>query len=126
MPIWKWGCNFGGRHTPSHRDCLEVNQIVLGDTHWSNYQLGDLVAVTEGYTVFAIARITGAPVPITQRSDLNPPQVYGIAIANHIVVAPVQWKNINPTYQLPIQPGHRQVRKPEHVNALNEIWENTP
>lgn len=125
MSVWKWGCNFGGMRTPCHRDFLEVNEIVLGDIFRSYYEPGDLVAVTKGFTMFAIARISGPSIPITHRNAPTPLEVYGIAIADHIVVAPVQWKNITP-YRLPIQIGHCEVNKREHVNAIIELWDQGP
>lgn len=54
--IWKLGCNWG-RGAPSFYNILKEQKIVLGIAIKGFYKKGDLILVTEGFTVRAIAKV---------------------------------------------------------------------
>jgi len=124
MMIWKWGCNFGGMENPSHFEFLSDNNIVLGRLPFAAYEFGDLVAVTEGFTVVAIAQVTGDLQPITDQPDLEHEAVgFNIEFVDRTLVAPANLVELQEPYQLPIQAGNRRVRRQKHVDSIMQLWE---
>lgn len=67
--FWKLGCNWG-RGKPSFYQLLKKHSIVIGVDH-KKYVKGDIILVSEGYTVKALAQILEAPVSIINRPDLQ-------------------------------------------------------
>lgn len=67
--FWKLGCNWG-RGKPSFYQLLKKHSIVIGVDH-KKYGKGDIILVSEGYTVKALAQIVEAPVCIINRPDLQ-------------------------------------------------------
>lgn len=64
MTIWKFGCNWGRRENPNFYEFINAEKIVIGRERF-RYSPGDLVLITEGFTVKAIAKVEEEPQPIT-------------------------------------------------------------
>jgi hypothetical protein len=126
MAVWKWGCNFGGMQNPCHFDFLSDNNIVLGRQQFANYHVGDLVAVTSGFSVIAIGQVTNDCEPITARPDLEQEALaFEIEFADSTLVASANLVEPSELYRLPIQAGNRRIRKPEHIAAIQHLWKQT-
>jgi hypothetical protein len=123
MKIWKWGVNYGGRNNPDHYELLHTRGIVLGRVERCNYEEGDLVAVTSGHMIRAIVRVTGTPVPITNRPDLEAPALeHNIEFIDDTVWVAGEWTELDVPINLPIRAGNRRVRKPELVEKVVNSW----
>ena len=66
---WKIGCNWG-KGSPDFYELLKKKSIVIyADKR--DMQIGDIVAITKGYRVVAIAEITGEKLPLTNEIRLG-------------------------------------------------------
>jgi DNA polymerase III delta prime subunit len=70
MTHWKLGCRWGAGK-PLFYDWLKDERLVVGV--WENeYQVGDLVLLTDGHSGLGIAKVTGPAYSVTDRLELQP------------------------------------------------------
>jgi len=67
--IWKLGCNWG-TGKPSFYNYIKNEEIIIGVDD-KKYTVGDLIVVTEGHLVKAIARINESPNSVTDETSLE-------------------------------------------------------
>ena len=67
--IWKLGCNWG-TGKPSFYNYIRDKEIVIGVDD-KKYSVGDLIVVTKGHQVKAIARINEIPKSVTSNNSLE-------------------------------------------------------
>jgi predicted ATPase len=125
ISIWKLGCNWGSG-APSFYEFIKKESIVIG-TESFNYREGDLVLITEGFTVYAIAKIVESPTKITDEKKYQEPcDDYEIDYNSSITYAKAEWYELPKTeifiYQL--QSGIRKVHKQDVIEKTINIWEN--
>src|SRR5690348_10176790 len=65
--VWKFGCNWAGCER-SFYEFIKDNEVVIGYDKFK-YDIGDLVVISEGHTVKAIAKVLGERVPITSKPE---------------------------------------------------------
>lgn len=118
MAYWKWGVHFGGMQNRSHYTFMLENRIVFGRANLTPYHIGDLVAVSNGLGLLAIARVDEAPQPITNEPrffDLE--NNYGIEYVTTTIFAPATWVKV-----MPIQQGSVEIHETTHQETIQIIW----
>lgn len=123
--FWKLGCNWE-RGNPSFFDLIKENSIVITVQDFP-YKEGDMILVTEGFTVYAIAKITSELYPITTRPELKEAfEERKIPFEDWLLYAQVEWFDLTDsqifTYKL--QAGIRRVHKQEIINNVLDIWDS--
>lgn len=125
VTVWKLGCNWG-TGKPSFYNLIKDNEILIGEVAFP-YQVGDLVLVTEGFQVFAIARVLTQPVPVTKAPEFE--QDFKKLEIEYIET--VTWCEaeyyVLPTelrFEYKLQKGIRQVQQPSIRNKAIELWTN--
>lgn len=125
IEIWKLGCNWG-KNSPSFYDFIKKQNIVLTVEQFK-YKTGDLVLITEGFTVYAIAKILSEPIPVTENETYEDDfQKYLIDFDDNVLYANAEW------YELPekevlyyqLQSGIRRVRKQTIREKAIDLFEN--
>jgi predicted ATPase len=125
IKVWKLGCNWG-RGRKSFYEFIKQEEIVLG-YYTKRYDIGDLVLITEGFTVYAIARVLDLPKPITTNENFEVQLTYyDIPFEESIIYAAAEWYVLPETqifvYQL--QQGIVQVRKREIFEKALNLWKS--
>ena len=121
--IWKLGCNWGtGR--PSFYNYIKEEEIVIG-LEDKKYAIGDLIVVTEGHQVKAIARVKEIPDSVTNDISLEDSfDKLQIDYENSINFANADWYELDKedefVYQL--QQGICQVKNSEIRKKVIELW----
>lgn len=123
--VWKLGCNWG-RQAPSFYDLIAEEQIVISTENFP-FAVGDLVLITEGFTVYAIAKVTGSLQPVTENEKFEELfEPYDIDYIDTVKYATAEWYELPETeyftYEL-IQ-GIRRIQKRDIIDKTIDIWEN--
>lgn len=125
MKIWKLGCHWE-RGNPSFYEFLKSESIVISVVEYP-YKIGDLVLITEGFTVYAIAKVLEQPVAITDNLDFEHRiDYYNIPYIPKITYSKAEWYELPQTeiFNYSLQQGIRQVRKGDIIEKAINIWEN--
>lgn len=123
--VWKLGCNWG-KGSPNFFNLLIKNDIVIG-TIDRIYKIGDLILITEGFTVLALAKVLEKPVEVTERLELKDSfHKYHIPFKNDILIAKVEIRllNKNDVFSYQLQQGIVKVRSNPIIEKATNIWEN--
>lgn len=123
--IWKLGCRWGSG-MPSFSDLLLDEAIVIGTTDM-RYHINDLVLISDGFLVFALAKLTSAMKPVTETERLKSSfQRYAIPYEANILVAKAEIYVLpkRETFIYQLQQGIRRVRAHAVVTRALNIWEN--
>lgn len=121
MAYWKWGVHFAGAASDHYR-FMRNEDIIIGHAPHTPYQVDDLVVVTDGFAVKAIARVAGAPQPIT-----NFPQheaeclANGIAFVATTIVADAEWDDY--AFRYPLVRAGNQIHDLERIRMIRAIWD---
>ena len=67
---WKIGCNWGGKGSPDFYSLMKKKSFVIFADKRTP-QIGDIVAITRGHNVFALAEIVGKKIPVTDFKELE-------------------------------------------------------
>lgn len=122
--VWKLGCSWGKGKPPSYYEMLRDRSMVLTvDKH--PFANGDLVMVTEGFQVRALARVTGSLVPVTDRPDLKDAFVqHQIDFKEWVKVLEADWYELpdDLRFQYQLQAGIRKVNDPVIRRKTIELW----
>ncbi|WP_127131185.1 AAA family ATPase [Pseudoflavitalea rhizosphaerae] len=123
--IWKLGCNWG-KGEPNFYEAIKARQIVIG--HISRpFEEGDLVLITEGFTVYAIAKLKVNPTPISTSSELEEMcSEHKIPFEEQVFYADAEWYILKETeiFQYELQQGIVQVRNKDIKEKAINLWEN--
>lgn len=125
ISIWKLGCNWG-KGAPSFYEFIKKESIVIGTKDF-NYQEGDLVIITEGFTVYAIAKILELPKKITSEKTYEEYcNNFKIDYVDSITYAKVEWHELSKSdiFIYELQQGIRKVHKQDIKEKVMNIWEN--
>lgn len=121
--VWKLGCNWN-TGTPSFYNYIKERGIVISHERYT-YKPGDLVLITEGFTVYAIAKVEKTPQAIDERY-IELRDLYEVDFQPWVLIAKATWHELPRhevfTYEL-IQ-GIRRVRKNDVIRRTFEIWDN--
>jgi hypothetical protein len=125
--IWKLGCNWDSGQ-PNFYEMLKKYSIVIGVFKDNKiYAIGDLMLITEGFSVRALGKILENPKPVTDFDDLKAEfDNYKIDYESWVNVARVEWYELASdeifTYEL--QKGISRVSAPNTRNTAINIWNN--
>jgi len=123
--IWKLGCNWGSGK-PSFYNYLKESNIVIG-VEDKKYSIGDLIVVTEGHQVKAIARINENPKSVTSDNTLKPSfDNLEIEYDTWVNYADSEWYELDEddsfVYQL--QQGICKVQNLDIRKKVIDLWNN--
>ena len=125
IEIWKWGSHWGGRNNAnSHYDYMKEKEIVFGRDDYK-YSVGDLVIITDGYTVKAITMIEEEPKSITENSDY--PHInenYSIDHEGGAIYAKADWYELpdDEVFSYEREAGKGRVRQSEIIEKVLKLW----
>lgn len=126
MTVWKFGCNWGGRQNPNFYEYIKAEKIVIGRERF-RYGEGDLVLITEGFTVRAIAKVKEEPQPITSHPTyIGLSDNYNVTWDELTILAKAEWYELpeDEIFQYLAQRGSGRVRQPEIIETTLELWDN--
>lgn len=69
ITFWKQGCNWGKKQL-SFYNVLKKENIVISRKLTGEYNIGDIILVTEGFSVLALAQVKSPPIPSNTNADL--------------------------------------------------------
>ncbi|MBS1793287.1 MAG: hypothetical protein JSS81_05505 [Acidobacteria bacterium] len=124
ITIWKFGCNWGGRQNPNFYEFIQEEKIVIGRERF-RYAEGDLVLITDGFTVKAIVKVLEEPASITTNSKYRVlADTYNVAWDNRTIFAKADWYELpeNLIFQYLAQRGSGRVRKREIKEIALNLW----
>lgn len=125
VTVWKLGCNWG-KGKPSFYEFIRDNEILIGEVAFP-YQVNDLVLVTEGYHVLAIARVLTKPAPVTGASEFEEDfKRLQIEYVETVTYGEAEY-HVLPTelrFEYKLQKGIRQVQQKEIRDKAIELWNN--
>jgi predicted RNA-binding protein with PUA-like domain len=123
--IWKLGCNWG-TGKPSFYQYIKNEEIIIG-VNDKKYSIGDLIIVTEGHLVKAIARINEIPLPVTEDSTLESSFLkYQIEYENWVNFSNAEWYELEneDTFSYELQQGICKVQNSDIRKKVIELWNN--
>lgn len=123
--VWKFGCNWAG-NPRSFYDFIKGKNIVIGRTRCL-YSVGDLVLITEGFKVKAIAKVNSQRYEITSKPEYRfLEEEYSIDYSEFTFFAKAEWYELpkDRIYQYRMQKGAVRVHKPETIKKTLELWSN--
>ena len=123
--IWKLGCNWG-TGKPSFYQYIKNEEIIIG-VNDKKYSIGDLIIVTEGHLVKAIARINEIPLPVTEDSTLESSFLkYQIEYENWVNFSNAEWYELDneDTFSYQLQQGICKVQNSDIRKKVIELWNN--
>jgi|GEM_PF-1979686 len=121
--VWKLGCHWGSKK-PSFYELIKKQSIVIG-VEDKLYAPGDLIVVTEGFTVRALASVLEVPRPITEASELEEALVAKeIDFEPWVTIASAEWYELAPDeiFQYRIQTGICRVNDSYTRNKALTLW----
>lgn len=123
MTIWKFGCNWGG-HENSFYEFIRDEKIVIGRLERVPYEVDDLVLITSGYTVLAIARVKEKPRSIMKSGYRFVEGQYGIEWATNTIYSTAEWYVLpaNRQFEYRCQRGAVRVRMQEVLDTATGLW----
>jgi hypothetical protein len=123
--IWKLGCNWG-TGKPSFYQYIKNEEIIIG-VNDKKYSIGDLIIVTEGHLVKAIARINELPLPVTEDSTLESSFLkYQIEYEDWVNFSNAEWYELDneDTFSYQLQQGICKVQNSDIRKKVIELWNN--
>lgn len=121
--VLKLGTNWG-RGAPSFYSLIKDKRIVIGNV---NFEIGHLVAITEGFTVRAIARVVGEMAAVTKDPSLEKPfEELSIDYEDYVNFAKADWYELPPAqiFEYQLMAGIREIRDPVIKERLQLLWQN--
>lgn len=125
IKVWKLGCNWETGN-PSFYEFIKSRKIILG-YYDRMFKRGDLVLITEGFTVYAIAKLLEEPKAVTLNRDFSEAfKKYSIPYIEEVQFAEAEWYELPKTevFAYHLQAGIRQVRKQEIRDKAINLWES--
>lgn len=123
--VWKLGSNWESQN-PSFFNFIRSESIAITVDKYT-FQPGDLVLITEGFTVYALAKVTDNIKSVTQidayEEEFNK---YNIPFEDWVKFSNVEWYDLKKSevFQYRLQQGIRQVHKQDILEMAIDIWEN--
>jgi hypothetical protein len=119
--VMKLGCNWGSG-APSFYHLIKQRQIVISN---SPFAIGDLVMITEGFQVMAIARVLDEFEFAAIDPSLEKPfEELQINYDDSVSFSRAEWYELPKEYQFQyqLQAGIRKVQDPEVRNKVVTLW----
>ncbi|SEO43261.1 AAA family ATPase [Mucilaginibacter sp. OK283] len=125
IKLWKLGCNWK-RTAPSFFHMLQREEIVITVDKFP-YRPGDIVIITEGFTVVALGKVRTELSPITGLPELNHEfESLQVPFKPWLLYAEVEWYDLSETqmFLYKLQSGIRQVQQNEVIQKVLDLWDN--
>ena len=121
--IWKLGCNWGSGK-PSFYNYIKEEEFIIG-VEDKTYSVGDLILVTEGHQVNAIARINEVPKSVTSNGSLK--KSFGkleIEYESWVNYANAEWYELDEddTFVYQLQQGICKVQNADIRKKAIDLW----
>lgn len=123
--IWKLGCNWG-KGSPSFYEFIKSRSLVIG-VEDKPYKPGDLIAISEGFNVKAIAMVNSMNGPCTDDKELESHfNSIGIDYESWVTTYDAKWKVLesNQEFEYKLQSGIRKVQQTEVTDKIIDLWLN--
>jgi hypothetical protein len=120
--VFKLGCNWG-KGQPDFYDMIRERSLVISVPDYL-CSVGDLIVITQGHSVKAIARVTTMPRPVTEVPELEQPFTQSkIEYRESVLVADADWYSLprDKEFEYKLQQGIVQVREPIRTRII-ELW----
>jgi hypothetical protein len=124
--IWKWGSHWGGKNNPSHYGFMNDEGIIIGIDRF-RYSDGDLVVITNGFLVKAIAMIEEEPKAITTNPAYSfVKNKYNIDYEDWVNYAKAEWFELpkEKVFEYKVQRGAGTVHKADVKETIIKLWNN--
>lgn len=124
MTYWKLGCNWGAGN-PDFYEMLKKHSIVICGK--SEMAIGDVVAITQGFNVVAIATIQTQPKPSTNFLELeNDFDQYEVSYEewNRVASAKLLELSYNDQFQYQLRQGICKIHSNEVIKKIKTIMNN--
>lgn len=123
MTIWKLGV-YWGKGKPSFYKLIKERENVIS-VNDQRYSPGDLILITDGFEVKAIAQVTAEMVPVTSKPELE--QVFKaleIDYEDWVLIAGADWYELPPElrFEYQLQSGIRRVKQREVRDRAMRLW----
>jgi Cdc6-like AAA superfamily ATPase len=123
--IWKLGCNWG-KGNPSFYEFIKSRSIVIG-VEDKPFKPGDLIAISEGYNVKAIALIKANNGGSTSDKRLEQHfNSYGIEYESWVHTYESTWKELetDQEFEYKLQSGIRKIQQQKVKDQIIDLWFN--
>ncbi len=123
IKVWKSGCNWKGCERSFYGFIKREGIVICGNRF--PFEVGDLVAITEGFTVKAIAKVLSQRFPITTKPEYKSlEKEYFIDYKDSTFFAKAKWYELpkNKIFIYKVQRGAARVHKPEIIDKAFELW----
>jgi predicted ATPase len=123
--IWKLGTRWG-QGKPSFYEMITRHCRVIGPTDMK-YSIGDLILLSDGFTVFSLAKIIEDPIKVTESNFLKEDFLkYKIEYEDWMLSYKVDFISLKKSevFQYQLQQGIRKVRDNNIIDKAVNIWEN--
>ncbi len=121
--IWKLGCNWG-TGKPSFFNYIKDEEIIIG-VNDKMYNIGDLIVVTEGHQVNAIARISEIPESVTNEKSLKESfEKLEIEYEDWVNFAQAEWHELEheDKFYYQLQQGICKVQNSDIRTKVIDLW----
>jgi hypothetical protein len=121
--VWKLGCNWG-KKKPSFYEMIKTHSIVIGVSD-RLYSPGDLIVITEGFTIKALGKVLEIPKSVTIDDKFKDEFAkYEIPYESNVNYAKVEWYelSIDEVFTYELQQGICRVNAPNVRNRAISIW----
>ncbi len=123
--VWKLGTRWGSG-AASYFELITKHSRVIGPND-KEYSIGDLILLSDGFTVFSLARIVDKPIKVTESNFLKEDFLkYEIDYEDWMFSYKVDFITLNKSeiFQYHLQQGIRQVQDKNIIDKAINIWEN--
>lgn len=125
IKFWKLGCNWES-HNPSFFNFIKERNIVITVKEYP-FGVGDMILITEGFTVYAVAKVLSVLEPITTNPEWEDEcDALGVPFYDWLKFTKVEWCDLTDRqiFKYKLQQGIRQVHQQEAINRVLDVWEN--
>ncbi len=123
--VWKLGTRWG-QGAPSYYELVTKHSRVIGPFD-KKYSVGDLILISDGFTIFSLAKVVEKPIKVTDTEFLKEDfKKYKIDYEDWMFSYKVDFITLKKSeiFQYNLQQGIRQVRDKNIIDKAVNIWEN--
>jgi hypothetical protein len=121
MTVWKFGCNWDGNPN-SFFEYIKNEEIVIGYAPDTPFQVGDLILITEGYAVLAIAQVLTEPQPLALQSNYAMLTEFGVEMGRQSIFSHAEWLMVEP-FEHRLRQGAAEIHQPATLAHVRALWE---
>lgn len=122
--FWKLGCNWGSGE-PSFFEVIRAAGIVLGTGERNFYRNGDIVLVTEGHRVRALAQVISDEINVASQQKLKDELLpYGVPKDRIVIHYAARYMSLseNEAFNYELQQGMVRIERQPTIQQAQELW----